>query len=84
MTLTLLPAAVIAMLVYMFWRTAAQMRRDRVLREREDMRGRDRFTPLHRARHVLRAAFKPRPVEPRWIESALGSDRDNGSVLKQG
>ena len=75
MALTLLPPAVIAMLAYMFWRTAVQMRRDRVLREREATRGKNAFTPLHRARYVLRKAFQPRADEPQWLGSALRPDQ---------
>ena len=69
----IIPFLVIGMLAYMFWRTAAQMRRDRVLYERETTRGRHAFTPKHRLRFLLNRAFRPGDEEPGWQAELRGS-----------
>jgi hypothetical protein len=61
-----IPIVVLGMLAYMFWRIAAQMRRDRIVNEREATRGTYAFSPMHRARFLLRHAFGLTKDEPRW------------------
>lgn len=76
MEYTLIPILVIGMLGYMFWRSAAHMRRDRVLTEREQSRGRHAFTPRQRVRFLLSRAFHVRQdEEPRW-QAELKSSLD--------
>lgn len=70
---SIIPFLVIGMLAYMFWRTGAQMRRDRVLHEREATRGVHAFTPKHRLRFLLNRAFGPQEEEPRWQQELRGS-----------
>ena len=72
---SVIPALVIGMLGFMFWRTAAQMRRDRVLNEREATRGKYTFTPLHKARYLFKRAFRVEEQEPDW-HSELRSSLD--------
>lgn len=66
MIYAVIPVLVLGMLSYMFWRTAAQMRRDRVFNEREATRGKRAFTRLHRARFLLTRAFRLTNEEPPW------------------
>ena len=78
MIYALLPAAVIGMVGYMFWRAAFGMRRERVRNQREATRGRHAFTRMHRARLLLQRAFgaPEDPVcEPELLER-LGVRRD--------
>ena len=79
MIYALLPAAVLGMVAYMFWRAAFGMRRERVLNQREATRGRHAFTRIHRARMLLQRAFgaPEDPVcEPELLER-LGVRRDH-------
>ncbi|HEY0626870.1 MAG TPA: hypothetical protein VGD10_09060 [Allosphingosinicella sp.] len=72
----LIPILVVGMLGYMFWRVVAHLRRDRVLNEREQTRGRHAFTPKHRLRFLLGRAFRPPPEdEPQW-QAELKSSLD--------
>ncbi|HWH17159.1 MAG TPA: hypothetical protein VNT77_02310 [Allosphingosinicella sp.] len=72
----LIPILVIGMLGYMFWRSAAHLRRDRVMNERELTRGRHAFTPRHRLRFLLGRAFRVREdEEPDW-QAELKSSLD--------
>lgn len=66
MMYSVIPALVIGMLGYMFWRAAAQMRRDRVLNQREATRGKYGFTPFKRARFLFDRAFRVEDKEPDW------------------
>ncbi|PWG02846.1 hypothetical protein DF286_08170 [Sphingosinicella humi] len=66
MIYAVIPVLVLGMLSYMFWRTAAQMRRDRVFNERKATRGKRAFTRLHRARFLLNRAFRLTNEEPPW------------------
>ena len=54
------------MLVFMFWRAGAQMRRDRLTNERKARRGRYGFTPFQRVKYLLGRAFPPKDEEPEW------------------
>lgn len=66
MVYSVIPALVVGMLGFMFWRAAAQMRRDRVLNEREATRGKYGFTALRRARFLFDRAFRIEEQEPEW------------------
>ena len=79
MIYALLPAAVLAMVGYMFWLAAFGMRRERVRNQREATRGRHAFTRRHRARMLLQRAFglPEGPVcDPELLER-LGARRDD-------
>ena len=81
---SIIPFLVIGMLAYMFWRTAAQMRRDRVRHERETTRGRHAFTPKHRLRFLLNRASRTGEDEPGWQAELRGSlDRVRASPGKR-
>ncbi|WP_129794223.1 hypothetical protein [Sphingosinicella sp. CPCC 101087] len=56
----------IAMLAYMFWRTAFHMRRDRIAATRELTRGKFAFRPKERARFLLNRAFRVSDEKAEW------------------
>lgn len=56
----LIPAATIAMLAYMLFRTAFLMRRDRVRAQREQTRGKFTFRPQAKMRFLLNRAYTVR------------------------
>lgn len=62
----LFPAAVLAMLAYMFWSVAFRLRRDRVMDLREIDRGRRIFSRRYRIRYLLGRSFKVSAEEPEW------------------
>lgn len=70
MIYALLPAAVLAMVGYMFWRAAYGMRKERVLNQREATRGKHAFTRRHRARMLLQRAFGS-TEDPNWQPELL-------------
>ena len=66
--LYLLPAAIAAMLAYMFWLAVFRMRRDRVMSERELSRGKFAFRPRERVRFLLNRSFSLSNDRPEWEE----------------
>jgi hypothetical protein len=71
--LYLVPVLTISMLAYMAYATLFRLRRDRVVTQRERMRGRSTFRPKERARFLLRKSFPPVEQKAEWEEPLVAS-----------
>jgi hypothetical protein len=64
----MLPAATVAMLGYVFWRTVFRLRKDRLLLTREQTRGKFALRPRDRLRLLLNRSFTVADDKPDWEE----------------
>jgi hypothetical protein len=71
--LYLVPVLTISMLAYMAYATFFRLRRDRVVTQRELMRGRSTFRPKERARFLLRKSLPPVEQKAEWEEPLVAS-----------
>jgi hypothetical protein len=71
--LYLVPVLTLSMLAYMAYVTLFRLRRDRVVTQRERMRGRSTFRPKERARFLLRKSFPPVEEKAPWEEPLVAS-----------
>jgi hypothetical protein len=64
----MLPAATVAMLGFVFWRTVFRLRKDRLTLTREQTRGKYALRPRERLRLLLNRSFTVASDKPDWEE----------------
>lgn len=78
-----LAALILAMMSYMWWITAFQMRRDRLRVEKSADRSHVIMTPKQRARVQLMRAFRVSDERPEWEASLVKSLAASEPVKKR-
>lgn len=82
-----IPAAVIAMLGYMFWSVAFRLRRDRVTETRKQDRSHIIFSRRYRIRYLLGRSFKVSEDDPDWqpkLVSHLERAKADSAATREG
>lgn len=64
----MLPAATVAMLGFVFWRTVFRLRKDRLMLTRAQTRGKYALRPRDRLRLLLNRSFQVTDDKPEWEE----------------